>query len=274
MLATEAALRRIDGRLEEAAPHRRRRRGRVLRRITLPLAAPIILAAALVVFVLAVSEFGVPGLLRVRVYTTEVFTAFAALYDFSAALVLAVAAAGVLRVSPLRPPRRCWETVWCRRAGSPGAIRRSSTRWRRAGQLDRRVVFVTRGGLPIAVLAREALSVRSLRAPLAGSGEAIANSLILATLGATRRFGGRSVARICAGAGRGRVAHLADILFVVLFAVPSTIVGVGLIGLWNRPGALGAVYGTDAMFLLAYLARFVPVAALILAAASGTFRVA
>ncbi len=66
---------------------------------------------------------------------------------------------------------------------------------------------------------------------------------------------------------RDRVANLADILFVVLFAVPSTIVGVGLIGFWNRPGVFGAVYGTDAMFILAYLARFVPVAALILAAA-------
>ena len=32
----------------------------------------------------------VPGLLRVRVYTTEIFTAFAALYDFSRAIVLAV----------------------------------------------------------------------------------------------------------------------------------------------------------------------------------------
>ena len=51
MLATEAAMRRIDGRLEEAAlvvaP-----RGRVLRRITLPLAAPGVFAAALMIFVL------------------------------------------------------------------------------------------------------------------------------------------------------------------------------------------------------------------------------
>jgi iron(III) transport system permease protein len=89
MLATEVALRRIDGRLEEAAvlsaPP-----SLVLRRITLPLAAPSVLAAALVIFVLSVSEFGVPGLLRVRVYTTEVFTAFAALYDFSRAVLLAV----------------------------------------------------------------------------------------------------------------------------------------------------------------------------------------
>jgi iron(III) transport system permease protein len=45
-------------------------------------------------------------------------------------------------------------------------------------------------------------------------------------------------------------------------------VGVGLIGLWNRPGFLGAVYGTDVMFVLGYLARFVPVAALLIAAAT------
>ena len=88
MLASEVGLRRIDGRLEEAALVVAAPR-RVLRRITLPLAAPSIVAAALVIFVLAVSEFGVPGLLRVRVYTTEIFTAFAAL-DFSRAIVLAV----------------------------------------------------------------------------------------------------------------------------------------------------------------------------------------
>jgi len=61
---------------------------------------------------------------------------------------------------------------------------------------------------------------------------------------------------------------MADIFFIVVFAVPSTIVGVGLIGLWNRSGPFGAVYGTDAMLLLGYLARFVPVAALALAAST------
>ena len=65
----------------------------------------------------------------------------------------------------------------------------------------------------------------------------------------------------------------AQVLLVVLFAVPSTIIGVGLIGLWNRPGPFGVLYGTDAMLLLAYLARFVPVATLILAAATQTVSV-
>ena len=65
-----------------------------------------------------------------------------------------------------------------------------------------------------------------------------------------------------------RIGGIADVLFVVLFAVPSTIVGVGLISLWNRPGPLGMVYGTDAMLLLGYSARFLPVAALAVAASA------
>ena len=131
-------------------------------------------------------------------------------------------------------------------------------RWRRAARLAVAVVIVVAVVLPVVVLVREALNVRSVSASLAGSGEAIANSLILSALGAT------VVVAVAAGLGyararaRDRIANLADILFVVLFAVPSTIVGVGLIGLWNRPGVFGAVYGTDAMFILAYLARFVP----------------
>jgi len=68
-----------------------------------------------------------------------------------------------------------------------------------------------------------------------------------------------------------RSARLAiQVLLVLLFATPSTIVGIGLIGVWNRPGIAGTLYGTDAMFLLAYLARFVPVAVLILAASVQT----
>jgi len=75
MLATEAAVRSVDGRFEEAAllvtgP------SHVLRRITLPLAAPGIWAAALIIFVLAISEFGVAALLRVRVFPTEVLPHF------------------------------------------------------------------------------------------------------------------------------------------------------------------------------------------------------
>ena len=68
----------------------------------------------------------------------------------------------------------------------------------------------------------------------------------------------------------GRVGQLADVTLVVLFAMPGTLVGVGLIWVWNRPGPLGALYGTEGMLVLAYLARFLPVAVLALAASART----
>ena len=264
MLATEAALRRIDGRLEEAAmivaPP-----GRLLRRITLPLAAPSVLAGALVIFVLAVSDFGVPGLLRVRVYTTEVFTAFAALYDFSRAIVLAMplllvcAAVAAIAAAPLGERL----VAAPRPTGTrPPAFHGAG----RAAAMFILVVILLAVVLPLVILGREALRARSIGAALEGSGEAIANSLVLSGVGATAvvALGG------CLGYARSRagrrVGLLADVLCVVAFAAPSTIVGIGLIGVWNRHGLPGTAYGTDAMLLLGYLARFLPVSTLILAA--------
>jgi iron(III) transport system permease protein len=266
MLATEVAMRRIDRRLEEAAlvvaPP-----ARVLWRITLPLAAPGLLAAALVIFVLAVSEFGVPGLLRVRVYTTEVFTAFAALYDFSRAILLAVPLLLLCFVAAALAAALLGDRlVITRRSGGtrPGLL----DAWRRPATPGAIAVLAVALVLPLAILVGEALSARSWSAVLAGSGGAIANSLLLATSGATAVVG----VALALGYGRarvgGRIGQAADIFFIVVFAVPSTIVGVGLIGVWNRPGPIGAVYGTDAMLILGYLARLVPVVALALAAST------
>ena len=264
MLATEVALRRVDGRLEEAAlivaPSRR-----VLLRITLPLVAPSVLGAALVVFVLAVSEFGVPGLLQVRVYTTEVFTAFAALYDFSRAVLLAlpllVLCLGVAVVAAAVLGDRL---VVARRNTGTRPIELAFLR-RHALTLAM-LVLATALGLPLLVLFREALGAESVTSVLAGSGDAILKSLLAAAAGATAVV----AVGVWLGYQRARssrpIGLLMDVVFVVAFAVPSTIVGVGLIGLWNRPGPLGAIYGTDVMFVLAYMARFVPMAALALAA--------
>ena len=271
MLATEVAMRRIDPRLEEAglmvAPP-----GRVLWRISLPLALPSILAAALIIFVLAVSEFGVPGLLRVRVYTTEVFTAFAALYDFSRAIILAVpllllstvvaASAAVLLGDRLVAPRRSL-------GGLPLVLEGS----RRPAEVVFVLAAVTAVGLPVLILGREALAARSIPAIAFGSFSAIANSLVFSATGATMVV----ALAVWLGYAHARAGHAfrlgGQVLFVVLFAIPSTILGVGLILLWNRPGPLGALYGTEVMFVLAYLARFAPVAVLILAAATQTVSV-
>jgi iron(III) transport system permease protein len=266
MLGTEVAMRRIDGRLEEAALLIARPQ-LVLRGITLPLIAPGVLAAALMIFVLAASEFGVPGLLRVRVYTTEVFTAFAALYDFSRAMLVAVPLLILCLVLAALAVAIVGDRLVSTRRGV-GTRPALLDDWRRVAEAAAVVMIVVALGIPVIVLVREAMGAESFSAILAGSGPAITNSLVLAATGAIAVV---SVA-VWLGYGRararGRAGQLVDVLFVTAFAVPSTIVGVGLIGLWNRPGILGTGYGTDVMFIVGYLARFLPVAALAVAAAT------
>jgi iron(III) transport system permease protein len=265
MLATEIGARQVDPRLEEAAllvasP------GRVVRRITLPLMARAVAAAALVVFVLAVSEFGVPGLLRVRVFTTEVFTAFSALYDFSRATILALPLLGLSLVVAALAATLVGERLIATRRGPSGAQPLAFEGSTAAASAGAACVLAIALAVPLAVLTREAIGVESFAAVVRGSGEAIRNSVTLAALGATVV----TLLAVWLGYARARMQRfgiIADVLFVVLFAVPSTVVGVGLIGVWNRAGVLGDVYGTQGMLVLGYLARFVPVAALGLAAA-------
>src|SRR3984893_2308824 len=89
MLLTIGYVGTVNPRLEQAGllmshwPH-------VLTRITLPLIAPAILFAAVLVFLLTLGEVGVPTFLRYPVYPVEVLTQFAAFYDFSAATAAAI----------------------------------------------------------------------------------------------------------------------------------------------------------------------------------------
>lgn len=264
MLATEVALRRVDGRLEEAGlmvTHAER----VVRRITLPLVAPSVVASGLIVFVLAISEFGVPGVLRVRVYTTEVFTAFAALYDparaAQTALPLLLLCGGVAAMAVVLLGDRLVSAQ--RATPTPHALLAA-----RAHRVEIAIALVVAGALvfPLAILGREAMRSRSVTAALAGSGAAIVNSLWVAGASASITVG----VAMWLGYARSRVAGIfgmtIDVALVALFAVPSTLVGVGLIATWNRPGPAGTIYGTDGMPVLASVARWLPVATLILAA--------
>lgn len=267
MLATEAAARRVGAHLEEAAllvapPHR------VLRRITLPLIAPSIAATALIIFVLALSEFGVPGLLRVRVFTTEVFTAFAALYDFGAATALAVPLLVLALIAGIAVKLVIGERMITTRRSTHAGLPLPLGSWRALAIGAVGLVLFVSLGLPLTVLAIEVGRIERIVSAIKMSAEAIANSLLLAIIGATLI----TALAVLLGYGRARartqLRGLVDLVFVVVFAVPSTVVGIGLIGLWNRPGLPGEVYDSLGIILIAYLARFVPVAALILAASA------
>jgi iron(III) transport system permease protein len=264
MLAAEFAARSVGAHLEEAAllvadP------GSVFRRITAPLMAPGIAAAALLVFVLALAEFGVPGLLRVPVFTTEVFTAFAALYDFGRAtalalpLLLATLSAGI--AVRLLIGERVITTSRTVRTGLPLSL----GKWRLPAIAMVGLVVLLAVALPLVTLVRESSGAWNAGAPVRESGRAIANSLFISAAGATLIVAigmllGYGMARM-----RMRARGVVELISLVSFAVPGTVVAIGLIGLWNRPGLPGEIYRSMAIIMIACIARFLPVAALILA---------
>lgn len=265
MLATEAAARRVDGRLEEAAllvTHPRL----TLSRITLPLIAPSIAAAALIIFVLALSEFGVPGLLRVPVFTTEVFTAFAAFYDFGAATALATPMLILALLAGIAAKRVIGERLLTTRRSTHTGRPFTLARWRAPIVHGLVFLLIVLVALPLVMVAVEAGGVGRVIAAVAHSGEAITNSLLLAAIGTMCIVAIAVLVGYGRARARTRVGTFVDLVFIVIFAVPSTVLGVGLIGLWNRPGFLGEIYTSPLIIVLAYIARFVPVAALILAA--------
>src|SRR6266542_4814100 len=265
MLATEAAAHRINAPLEEAAllvarPYR------VLSRITLPLIAPSIAAAALLTFVLALSEFGVPGLLRVPVFTTEVFTTFAALYDFGGATALAVPLLVVTFIAGIAVKLLIGNRMITTRRAVRTGLPLTLGRWRALAIGAFGLVLLFSVILPLGVLGREVGRFHRIMTSLAESGSAIRNSLLLSTIGATLIVALGALIGYGRARSRMRLRGLVDLVLIVIFAVPSTVVGIGLISLWNRPGLIGEVYNSLAIIIIAYLARFVPVATLILAA--------
>jgi iron(III) transport system permease protein len=263
MLASEAAFRRVDASLEEAALLLTTPR-RAFSRITVPLVAPLIAAAALLVFALAIAEFSVPGLLRVRVYTTEVFTAFAALYDYGRATALAIPVMAVTLIAAMGARWMVGEglltstATWHPAAPLHVPLRKSLAL---ALVIAWLIVVVA---VPIAVLATHSQRITSSIVP---AWPAIRASIMLSLIGATVI----AVVSMVLGYARARLqtsaAFVMDLILIASFAVPSTVVGIGIIGLWNRPAVPIELYSSSITIVMGYIARFLPIGIVIIAAA-------
>jgi iron(III) transport system permease protein len=249
----------IDASAEEAArlflPWRT-----VLARIDLPLIAPGIVLGALFTVILSISELGVPLFLRYDVFTVQVFTQFAAFYDYRAAVLLSIPLLLLIVVMLLVERytlRDRFFAVMGRRGRREAIVPLGRLRLPIGG-------LVLGFGFLVVLLPLDALLLTS-RTPsaylvaLQGSGGSIANSLMDATLGATAiTIVGFFLAYLIERTGRGRRQGL-DTLLILLLAVPGTVLGIGLILLWNRV-TTAWLYRSLLIIVLGYVARYMALA--------------
>ena len=238
------------GRLVSRWPH-------VLRRITLPLIAPAILFAAILVFLLAFGEVGVPTYLRYPVYPLEVLTQFAAFYDFGAATAAAIPMLLVTLAILTLEYRLLHNPILELKAVMPGAARSQIT----LGNWRLPVFGIVLGWalltvvLPLAVLLIQSASPTAYIEAFSRASDSIVRSLAFAVIGATAL----TLLGFCCGyLIHSRALPLwrsVDATALFLFTLPGTVIGIGLISLWNTP-MTNAIYGSPAILILGYLAQY------------------
>jgi iron(III) transport system permease protein len=235
----------------------------VVARILLPLTAPFLAAAAGFLFLFSITDYTVPSLFSVNVFSLEIYAEFSATnqpaWAFLLALPLIVLTILVLLVSQ-RFLRAAFQTAaW------------HHTEWRPAfawppwfERMQRSACVLLFGAVCVILvsLAAEFLSMGGRPLPLP-AGE----------IGYTF-FIGVASALLCVpvatGAGHlltrpGRSSGLWWLLVTAPLALPAPLIGIGLITLWNTPAGYD-IYGGPGMPVLAALARFVPLAAIVVCA--------
>lgn len=256
MLLTMAYVGTVNPRLEQAGLLMTRW-PRVLWRITLPSITPAIVFSAVLVFLLTLGEVGVPTFLHYPVYPVEVLTQFAAFYDFSAATVAAIPLLVVTAVILAVEARFLHRSVLEISAATFGQRNAPIElgRWRLplSGLVAAWATVTV--ALPIAMLIVQSASPVVFADALWRASDSILRSIIIATIGATLLT---LLGFFCGYLVRDRSLPLwrgVDALALFLFTLPGTVIGIGLISLWNRPIA-NLIYATPAIIILGLLAQY------------------
>ena len=260
MLLTILALKSIDPQLEAAGRLVATPFG-VLKGIVLPLLLPGILLSAVLVFLLTLGAFSVPSFLRYPVFPVESFMQFSAFYNFRAATAAALPLAFIAFFLLLA------ETWFLRKKGRPlrpVAAGNDSSLCRFNGRHWGLLLAVSAFGLvvvflPLCSLLVQAGGVGAYAEAFRRAGDSLVRSLAYAASGATLLvflgfFLGYLIQskRFCFG-------PVLDFMALLLFVLPGSVIGIGLIGLWNRPQT-NWIYATPWIILFGYLAKYTALA--------------
>ncbi len=252
LLLTFASSSNVDRRLEEAARLVSGWPG-VLRRVTLPLSAPGIAFSLVLVFLLAMGELSVPSFLRYPVLPVLSFTQFTASYNFGAATAAAVPLAVIAFVGVLV------ESVFLRdrdyRFQSTGHTLFISLRyWKNPWAALVAAFCFALVILPLSALFADAFSPAAMHEAIQRAGASVVRSVMYSAVAATILMAlGFLLGHVMLS--RRREQRILNFLTLALFAIPGTVLSIGLVRLWNTPSTW-FIYATPALLILGYIAQY------------------
>lgn len=256
MLLTMIFLRTINPRLEEAGRLVSGWSG-VLREITIPFILPGILLSAMLVFLLSFGEFSVPNFLRYDVFPVESFIQFSAFYNFKAATAAAVPLAVVTLFLLFLEAAFLRERTYQLRPSPeqehlPMIALRAHRNWIFTLVAILGFIIVI---LPVVVLLIQSAGIEAYGEALSRAWASLLRSLLYAVIGATFLTMLGFFTGYIVQTKATRYWRSIDSITIFLFALPGTVIGIGLISLWNTPWT-NFIYSTPVIIILGYLARY------------------
>lgn len=271
VLPVTAAFKLVDTSVEEAAQNLGSSRARVLRTVTLPLVLPSILGGALLVFIEALENFGVPFVLAEdqTILSVEAYKLFVGETTDNPA---SAGVLGVLLVGCAVAALLMQRAILSRHHYATGARRSApllqvSPAMRRLGAT---YCWIVAGAaiVPFAVVVvisfmqfhgpvlHFGLSIDNFTQLFQRSYRPLTNTLLLATLAACgSMLIGVPIGYIVAR-HRSRVSALIDVVATLPFAVAGTVLGIGLVMAYSSGFLI--LTGTWVIMVLAYMVRKLP----------------
>ena len=234
-------------------------------RVILPLAAPALLAGGGVLFLLSLLDYSVPSLVNLNVYSLEIFAEFSANNQPVRALLLAfpllVIAIAVILVS-LSPLRNAAQSSsWRVPNWKVGPV---WPKWLVFLQWLALIVLLGQIVVPLVSLTTAVGTLSGMATTINLAHKEIIFTLWISVI----------VALICLPIAYAvaremvysrRWEKLIWLVVITPLAIPPSLIGIGLITIWNRSFPI-QVYGTSLMPILAGIARFAPFAVMVIAA--------
>jgi ABC-type Fe3+ transport system permease subunit len=237
---------------------------KMLVRILLPLVKPAIIISFLLVMIFSLSDFSVPAFFGVQTFTTEIFTQFSALYNFPLAIGQSVLLLVISFTLMLSEVKYLSDSPFLSVSLKGSESKRYSIS---KGKTILHIVFlvflIISLMLPVLLLV-----IQSFAGNIPYFMKAW--QLIASTIGysLSLAFTGSFIITLSglwiAYTAEIHKRKLPNNLLMMIFVVPSTVLGISLIRYYNNP-SLNFIYGSVFIIILAYLGRFGFIASRIIA---------